>query len=343
MLQWFSFKYLIQTREAKDSMKYAFLWAGLFFVLGCGNTRTKLDPPLSLQLAVAESAAHPLTTALSDFGMIAAEKTGKTLLVTVVPGKKFGEDWIVTEKCRKGEIGMACVSAASLFLSTEAFGVFSLPLIFRDEAHFRSVIEGPIGLSLLASMGKEGFIGLAFFDPGALHLYSATRELESAADLKNQRIAVPQLPLLRRFFEYIGARPSAMPEDQIYSALEHSVIDCAACSIAVCYEASHFMRAKYFTRLPHTRVPAVLLVSKAVWDKFPENLKTLLPEIARDASRRSRDALAAYETAALAKMAEKGVQVFESRDAGGFLTAADAFFAGQSGEMKTLIDRIRAN
>ena len=62
-----------------------------------------------------------------------------------------------------------------LMLSTEAkwkqLKVFSLPFLFRDDAHFWQVAEGPIGQELLDASIPYRLKGLCYFDAGSRSFY----------------------------------------------------------------------------------------------------------------------------------------------------------------------------
>jgi tripartite ATP-independent transporter DctP family solute receptor len=307
-----------------------------------GGGSAALNPPVTLKLASFETEHHPLTIGLLELSRLAALRTHDTLTIQVFHSGQLGEEKLVLEKVKNGEIDMACLSATTLSSISKSFTVLELPFLFADDNHFARVFEGNLGEELMNGLAKAEIVGLAFFDPGALHFYSGRKELKSLSDFKGMKIRIPQGTLTRRFIEKLGGFPAPMQADQIYTALKTGVIDAGENSLPQYVEGNYAEYAKYFTYLPHSRIPALLVMSKKAREKLPPPVWDILTSSARDAVKSEKSGLAKYENDAIAKMEKNGITVTRITDAKEFQQVADALSAEQDDDVKRMIEKIKA-
>ena len=90
---------------------------------------------------------------------------------------------------------MTKVSASVLENFVPAYAVFSLPYLFRDEAHRQRVFHGEIGARLLLAGEEQGLRGLTYYDAGSRSFYSKAKPIESPADLVGLKIRTQESTL----------------------------------------------------------------------------------------------------------------------------------------------------
>lgn len=322
-------------------MKNLLLLTVLICFSACTPT-VELTPPLGVECSTSHGRQHPLTEALGEFSRIAGERTNQTLTITLSPDKLLGEDRLVLSKVQKNEIAMACVTAHTLVGLESGFGIFSVPFLFNDEAHFHRVLEGDVGRSLLSSLEKSGVIGICYFDPGAYYLYSNLKEISTADDLKKMKVCIPQTLYTRRFLESIQTIPAPMADDQIALALERNVIDIVVEPVPVFVEKAHEKQITYFTRTAFVNIPEILLINKVVWDSLSQEAQKIIIASAREAARAGWNALQTFETKAVQTMVENEIRVNEAADMTVFRQKADEFIAAQPEAVKKILLAIRA-
>ena len=66
------------------------------------------------------------------------------------------------EQVQAGQLAMTKVSTAALEEHFPEARVFGIPYLFRDEAHFWKVLNGPIGKEILEKGRPKGFFGLCY-------------------------------------------------------------------------------------------------------------------------------------------------------------------------------------
>ena len=62
--------------------------------------------------------------------------------------------------------------------------ILDVPFLFRDKAHARAVLDGPIGQELLAKFDAKGFKALAWAENGFRHMTNSKRSVNGPEDLR---------------------------------------------------------------------------------------------------------------------------------------------------------------
>ena len=128
--------------------------------------------------------------------------------------------------------------------------VFNMPFVFRDEAHMRKVIDGPIGDEILAQDHRQpGAAGRPGLDGRRLaHLYTK-KPVRKPEDLKGMKIRMMGNPLFVDTMNAMGGNGIAMGHGEVFSALQTGVIDGAENNPPTLFTANHFTdRPKYYSR-----------------------------------------------------------------------------------------------
>ena len=83
-----------------------------------------------------------------------------------------------------------------------------------------------------------------------------------------------------------GATPISWGE--LYTALQHGVVDGAENNPPSFYLSGHYEVCKYYSLNEHTMVPDVLIVSLKMWKKLSEQEKNWLQQAADESSHHQR-------------------------------------------------------
>ena len=66
--------------------------------------------------------------------------------------------------------------------------VLLLPFLFRDYAHARAVLDGPIGQDILGRLPAHGMVGLAWTEGGFRDMANSKRPIRRPEDLKGLKL-----------------------------------------------------------------------------------------------------------------------------------------------------------
>lgn len=220
--------------------------------------------------------------------------------------------------------------------------VFDIPFIFRDTAHARAVVDGPIGQDILAKVKDKGVIGLGYGENGFRHLTNNKRQVETPADLSGLTIRTMENPIHITAFKELGARPTPIAWPELYAALQQGVVDGEENPLSNILTAKLYQVQKYLTLTGHVYAPTLVMISPAAWNKLSPEQQKILKDAVAKAIVAQRKAVEELEANAVKTLKDQGMQVEAKVDNAQFsakLAPAYAQFSKQFGQ-KTL-DAIR--
>ena len=88
------------------------------------------------------------------------------------------------EAVQLGTLDLTLTSTGPLPNFVPEVAILDIPFLFRDYAHARAVLDGPIGQELLAKFPAKGLVGLAWAENGFRHMTNSKRPVNGPEDLR---------------------------------------------------------------------------------------------------------------------------------------------------------------
>ncbi len=88
---------------------------------------------------------YPTVEAIVRMGKKLEAATNGRITIQMYPSMQLGGEKEMIEQAQVGALQIARISVGAMGPVVDELNVFNLPFIFRDEAHMRKVIDGPIG------------------------------------------------------------------------------------------------------------------------------------------------------------------------------------------------------
>ena len=239
---------------------------------------------------------YPIVMAVKKIGEIMNQKSNGKYSVKVYPNSTLGSEKDTVEQTKIGALDMVRVSSSTFHSIVPETMIVALPSVYRDLDHFRKVVYGPIGESILGRFEKAGFVGLAFFESGARSIYT-TKPLRNLADTKGMKIRVMPSELQIQWAKAIGANPIPIPYAEVYTALKTGLVDASENNLPSYETAKHYEVASIYSETDHMMIPDVLVFSKKVWDTLSAEDQKLIKASARESIPYYIDLWAAKEKA----------------------------------------------
>jgi len=239
---------------------------------------------ITLRAADNQPEDYPTVQGLKFMATYLDAASNGRIKMEVFAGGQLGDERSTIEQVQLGVIDVVRTSTSPVGEFYAPMGVYSLPYIFRDAAHMWKVVQGPIGRELLDGLKQANLVGLAYYDSGSRNFYTTKKAgpIKSVADLKGLRMRTQQSEVVLDMMKALGAEPVPMAFGEVYSALQTGVIDGAENNFPSYgpQGVRHYEVAPYFTLDGHARVPEVVMISKATWDKLSTADQSLVREAA---------------------------------------------------------------
>ncbi len=267
----------------------------------------------TMKAADVHPAGYPTVVAVENMGKRLDAATQGRIKFQMFPGSVLGDEKSMIEQTQVGAIQVARISLGPMGPVVPEVNVFNMPFVFRNIAHMRAVIDGPIGQELLdkISASPAKLVGLAWMDGGSRSLYTK-KPVRKPEDLKGQKIRMMGNPLFVDTMNAMGGNGIAMGYGEVFTAIQTGVIDGAENNPPSLYTANHFKAgAKYYTQTNHLIIPEILVMSKVTWDKLSSADQAAVKKAAREAQLEQRQlwdkAVADYT----GKLKAEGVEFIE--------------------------------
>jgi tripartite ATP-independent transporter DctP family solute receptor len=220
--------------------------------------------------------------------------------------------------------------------------ILDIPFLFRDKAHARAVLDGPIGMDILKKFEAKGFKALAWGDNGIRNMTNSKRDVNTPEDLKGLKMRTMENPVHIAAYKALGIVTTPMAFPEVFTALQQGTVDGQENPLSVIMAAKFDQVQKHVSLTGHVYSPAVFLMNKAMFDKLGPDDQKCFVESAKIGGAANRARVDADDARGVEYLRSKGVTVIENVDKAKFIAAmapALAEFEKQFG--KANIDAIR--
>ncbi|HOX29331.1 MAG TPA: TRAP transporter substrate-binding protein [bacterium] len=311
----------------------------MIFCGGCAGGGAKKGA-IVLRAADDHPLDYPTTQGLLEMGKIIEKKTNGRIKVKVFPSAALGSETQTIENTQMGTLDINRVSCAPLTEFSQKIGVFSMPYIFRDAAHFRKVLDGPIGEEAAKDLEPKGLKLIAYYDSGARSFYNTKRAINTPDDLKGLKIRTQKSQVMVDLVNALGAAATPMSFEEVYSSLQTGVIEGAENNTPSYLSTNHYEVAKYYSLNEHARVPDVVLISMKTWNKLSDADKKIVADAAKESEKAQSELWAKYDKEALEKVKASGCKI-NKPDPAPFREKVKPMYEKYRAQFGDLIDRIQ--
>lgn len=289
-----------------------------------------------------QPADYPTVKAVQSMSDELNKETNGKISIKVYPNSQLGSEKDTIEQVKLGALDFIRINSGTLNTVCPAMTVPVLPFLFRDKAHMRAVLDGPIGDEILADCASHGLVGLAFYDSGARSFY-ATTPIRKLEDLKGKKIRVQQSDIWVSMMKLLGANATPMPAGEVFTGLKSGLIDGAENNWPSYDNFHHYEAAKNYTLSEHSMAPEVLLISKRVFDSFTPEEQAQVRKAAKNSVGYMRQLWDAMEISSREKVEKAGVEVI-TIDKAPFQAAVQPLYDQfvTDPKLKDMIARIKA-
>lgn len=296
-----------------------------------------------LKAADVHPAGYPTVVATENMGKKLEAATNGKFKMQMFPGSVLGDEKTMIEQTQIGAINILRTSLGPVGAVVPDVNVFNMPFVFRNEAHMRAVVDGPIGQEILDKVtnGPTRMVALAWMDGGSRHLYTK-KPVKTPADLKGVKVRMMGNPLFVDTMNAMGGNGISMGYGEVFTALQTGVVDGAENNAPSFFTSNHYSTgAKFYTQTNHLIIPELLVVSKVTWDKLSKDDQALLKKFGREAQLEQRALWDKSVEDYTAKLKAAGVE-FINVDTKAFYDATAPVRAKYGANYADLMKRIEA-
>ncbi|HEY2928663.1 TRAP transporter substrate-binding protein [Piscinibacter sp.] len=257
---------------------------------------------------------YPTVEAIQRMGKKLEAQTNGRISIQMFPSMQLGGEKEMIEQAQVGALQIARISVGAMGPVVDDLNVFNMPFIFRDEAHMRKVIDGPIGQELLdrvSNSPQSKLIVLGWMDAGTRSVYS-NKPITKPADLKGMKIRMMGNPLFVETMNAMGGNGVAMGFNELFSALQTGVVDGAENNPPTLLAQNHYTVSKVYSLTGHLIIPEIFVFSKRTWETLSKSDQDLVRKLSREAQFEQRQLWDQYVGEAETKLKAAGIQFVQT-------------------------------
>ncbi|MDG1279350.1 MAG: TRAP transporter substrate-binding protein [Algoriphagus sp.] len=262
-----------------------------------------------IKMGHAQVPSHPVHDAMVFLAKRVEEKSNGKLRMKVFPNQQLGSERELLELLQIGSLGMTKVSAAALEGFAPTMSVFGLPYLFRDDAHQKKVLQGPIGKQLLLDGEKYWLRGLTYYDAGKRSFYTKDKSVVTPSDLAGKKVRVMESVTASNMVKAMGGSPTPVSYGELYTALQQGIVDAAENNPPSLYTSKHYEVCKFYSLDEHTALPDVVIVSTKVWESLTPQEQKWLQEAADESAEYQYKLWAASTEESMRELEKAGVTI----------------------------------
>jgi TRAP-type transport system periplasmic protein len=204
--------------------------------------------------------------------------SGGRIEVQIYPNSQLGPIPREIEGVQLGTI-QGYIGPVDFFVGVDPrFGVFSAPMVFRDEANAAATIADPaVQKAMFALVAPKRMVGIATLGLGASD-YGAKKPILRLSDFAGKKLRINGTELERQKMAKLGATGIGMPLSEVVPALDQGTIDgtISGISVFVAFKMNDLLKTLTVTN--DTFINSIAVVSKPWLDTLPPDLQKIVLE-----------------------------------------------------------------
>lgn len=264
----------------------------------------------TIRVGHADNEAHPKHLAFLKFKELVESASNGEITVEVFPSGQLGGEREMVEALQSDALQITCVSNGVMSAFSEPFMLLDIPFLFENESQAHAAIDGAQSV-LFSELDAIGLHGLAVWEQGFRQVSSASKPVQSMADLEGLKLRTMEAPLHVEAWRALGANPTPMSWGQVYPSLQTGVIDGQENPLYVVTQENLFEVQRYVSLTNHIYDAMPVVASGSWWDTLSEEDKQIISDAMAEATVYERGLVGAEVAKAAEELAEHGVEVVE--------------------------------
>lgn len=242
------------------------------------------------------------------------EKSNGRITVEIYPNAQLGGDRKAVESVQIGSLEMTVPASTVVTAFDEDWEVLDILYLFDSKEQALKNFDGPFGQALSEHLKTKGIINFGFGENGLRHVINNVRPIEKIEDMKGLKIRTMEGPMQVAGFKNMGANPTPISFNELFTALQQKTVDGAELPINIAYSNKIYEVQKYLSKTSHTYLTCPYLINKNFYESLPSDLQEVVKTAAIDTINAQREALAVDEGINTQKMLDEGVVINDITD-----------------------------
>ena len=266
----------------------------------------------TLKFATGQDPSHPVNKRAHEAIDRIKEATGGRVEINLFPANQLGSDTDLLGQIRNGAIDYLNIAASVLATLVPTTGIVNTGFAFDSYDAVWKAMDGDLGKFVKGEVEGVGVLQIGkSWDNGFRQLTSSTREIKTPDDLKGFKMRVPAAPILTSLFQALGAGPTPINFNEVYSALQTKVVEGQENPLAIIATAKLYEVQKHCSLTSHVWDAYLILGNRRSFSRLPADAQEIVTREFNKAADDERKDIAALSKSLREELASKGLNFIE--------------------------------
>jgi tripartite ATP-independent transporter DctP family solute receptor len=221
--------------------------------------------------------SHPLNVRMVEMWKAVKDETGGRLEVQNFPNNQLGGDTAMLTQLRSGALQFFTLDGGILESVVPVAAIQAVGFAFRNSADAFHAMDGPLGDYVRGEIKAKGlWVFDKMWDNGMRDITSSKGAIRTADDLVNFKIRTPAGKLWVDLFKALGASPSPLNFNEVYTALQTHIFDGQENPPAILQTARLYEVQKYLSITNHMWSAWHFLGNMDAWNALPKDIQGVI-------------------------------------------------------------------
>lgn len=274
-----------------------------------------------LKFATGQDPSHPVNRRAQEAIDRIRTATGGRVEINLFPANQLGSDTDLISQLRFGAVDYLNIAGVVLATLVPRAGIVNTGFAFPDYEAVWKAMDGAFGAYVKSEIEAAGLLQpCKAWNNGFRQLTTTAREVRTPGDLKGLKMRVPAAPILTSLFQALGAGPTPINFNELYSALQTRIVEGQENPLPIIATAKLFEVQKYCSLTSHVWDPYFILANRRSFGRLPPDIQAIVIRELDEAADDERADTMSLSQSLRASLATKGMQFVEV-DKSAFRTA----------------------
>lgn len=273
-----------------------------------GNVLAQGAATYKMRLGTPFPVAHPGASRMIEACEAIKKETGGKVDIEVFPNNQLGGESDMESQLRSGALEFMTTTGAILQTVVPVAGINGIPFAFKDYTQVWAAMDGDLGAYIRAHVDKVGIYTFEkSLDNGYRNITTSTKPINTVADLKGLKIRVPPSPVWVAMFRALGASPTSINLNELYSALQTKIVDGQENPLVQIETVKIYEVQKFCSMTGHVWDGNWILANGKKWAALPADVKKIISNHFDSAAIKQREDVARLNKDLEASLKQKGL------------------------------------
>lgn len=298
------------------------------------RTRPADAAEFTYKLATGQDPTHPVNKRSQEAIARIQKETDGRLEIKLFPANQLGSDTDLLGQVRNGGVEFFNQAASILATLVPAAGLVNVGFAFTSSGQVYAAMDGALGKYIQEQIAKSGLLTVSpSWANGFREITTSTKPIHTPADLAGFKIRVPASPILTSLFQALGAGPTPINFNELYSALQTHLVEGQENPLPIIATAKLNEVQQYCSMTNHVWDGYWILANRRAFQKLPNDVQEIVNREFTRAGREERADIDQLSGTLRQSLTEKGMKFIDpDRDAFRAKLKASSFYKDWRGK-----------